>query len=130
VLVVEDETGISAYLAMVLDLSGYEVVCRESALGLATLLRRWPPDAIVLDLGLPYRSGATVLADFKADPMTATIPVIVLSAAPDSLTRERAAQAAAVLAKPVKMKTLLDAVRAALAPTGATPAGPDGDGRS
>jgi CheY-like chemotaxis protein len=54
----------------------------------------------------------TVLADFKADPATATIPVVVLTGAPDSLTREGAAQAAAVLTKPVGMQTLLDTVRA------------------
>jgi DNA-binding response OmpR family regulator len=123
VLVVEDEAGISTYLATVLGLAGYEVVCRESALGVGTVLRGWRPDAIVLELGPPYRSGAAVLADFKADPATATIPVVVLTAAPDSLPRERVAQAAAVLGKPVRMTTLLGAVRAALAaaPPGAPP---------
>src|SRR5687768_11080746 len=79
VLVIEDEEGISAYLAMVLDLGGYDVVCCESALGLATLLRSWRPDVVLLDLGLPYRSGATVLADLKTDPATATIPVVVFT---------------------------------------------------
>ena len=113
VLVIEDEASISAYLATVLDGGGYDVVCRESALGLATLLRGWRPDVILLDLGLPYRSGVSMLADFKADPATAMIPIIVLTGAPDSLTPERASQAAAVLAKPVGMQALLDAVRAA-----------------
>jgi two-component system KDP operon response regulator KdpE len=88
-------------------------VCRESALGLSTLLQQWCPDVILLDLGLPYRSGGSLLGELKEDPATAIIPVVVISGAPDSLTRERAAQATAVLTKPVPMQTLLATIRVA-----------------
>ena len=33
---------------------------------------RLRPDAVLLDLGLPYRSGATVLQEIKLDPQTRT----------------------------------------------------------
>jgi CheY-like chemotaxis protein len=66
-----------------------------------------------LDLGLPYRSGAALLADLKAHPATAVIPVIVVSAYTDALPRERAALAAAVIAKPFAPATLLAALHAA-----------------
>jgi CheY-like chemotaxis protein len=66
--------------AFVLGEDGFAVERRDSALGLATLLRRWRPDVVLLDLGLPYRSGAAVLADLKSDPATAAIPVVVVSA--------------------------------------------------
>jgi DNA-binding response OmpR family regulator len=112
VLVLEDDAGISELWTIVLEGEGYQVVCRESALGLTTLLQRWCPDVILLDLGLPYRSGGSMLGELKEDPKTAAIPVVVISGAPESLTRERAAQAAAVLTKPVPMQTLLATIRA------------------
>jgi CheY-like chemotaxis protein len=37
------------------------------------------PDLILLDLNLPRKSGAEVLAEIKGDPNLATIPVVVLT---------------------------------------------------
>jgi DNA-binding response OmpR family regulator len=122
VLVVEDDAGISALWTLLLEGDGYQVVCRDSAFGLAALLRRWRPDVVLLDLGLPYRCGAAVLADLKGHPATAAIPVVVVSGAPEALPRARAALAAAVLTKPIPMQTLLAKVRAAL--RGGEPPGP------
>lgn len=113
ILVLEDDAIISGLWTAVLEVDGYQVVCRESALGLTTLLQQWRPDVILLDLGLPYRSGGSLLGELKEDPATATIPVVVISGAPDSLTRERAAQASAVLTKPVPIQTLLATIRSA-----------------
>ena len=114
VLVVEDETGIGALWTLLLEGAGYQVVCQESAFGLAALLRRWRPDVVLLDLGLPYRCGGAGLADLKGDSATAAIPVVVVSGAPEALPRARAALAAAVLTKPIPMRTLLAQVHAAL----------------
>jgi CheY-like chemotaxis protein len=113
VLVLEDDAGISALWTLLLEGEGYQVVCRESAAGLAALLRRWRPDVLLLDLGLPDRSGGAVLADLKADPTTAALPVVVVSGTPEALPRALAARAAAVLTKPIPMQTLLAHVRAA-----------------
>jgi CheY-like chemotaxis protein len=98
--------------------AGYAVRRCESALGLHALLRRWRPDVVLLDLGLPFRSGGALLAELKADPATAGIPVVVVSAAPEALGPAHAALAAAVLAKPVGLARLLATVRAAHAPGG------------
>jgi CheY-like chemotaxis protein len=37
------------------------------------------PDLVLLDLNLPRKSGAEVLADIKGDPELSTIPVVVLT---------------------------------------------------
>jgi CheY-like chemotaxis protein len=37
------------------------------------------PDLVLLDLNLPRKSGAEVLAEIKGDPKLATIPVVVLT---------------------------------------------------
>jgi DNA-binding response OmpR family regulator len=113
VLVIEDDPHIKDLLSDVLAGDGFAVTSADSVLGAATLIRRLRPCAIVLDLGLPYRSGASLLADLKADPETARIPVIVVSALPETLTPERRALATAVLAKPISIRDLLRAVHAA-----------------
>ncbi len=116
VLVIEDDPHITDLLSDVLAGDGYTVTSADSVLGASTLIRRFRPCAIVLDLGLPYRSGASLLSDLKADPETAQIPVIVVSALPETLTAERRALAARVLAKPISIRDLLRAVHDACPP--------------
>ena len=113
VLVIEDDAGVRRLLATTLELGGYAVAASDSALGAMALARRLRPAAIVLDLGLPYRSGTSLLADLKADPTTAPIPVVVVSALADTLTDARRALAAAVLPKPFSPLDLLATVQAA-----------------
>jgi DNA-binding response OmpR family regulator len=114
-LIVEDDAGIAELWALVLAEAGFAVRLQGAALGVAALLRAWRPDVVLLDLGLPYRSGASLLAELKADPATAAIPVVVVSAAPDTLHAEYRRRVAAVLRKPVGLQALRAAVHTALA---------------
>jgi CheY-like chemotaxis protein len=61
------------------------------------------PDLVLLDLNLPRKSGAEVLAEIKGDPRLATIPVIVLttSEAEEDVLRSYEAHANAYITKPV-----------------------------
>jgi CheY-like chemotaxis protein len=113
-VVVEDDEQIAELWVTILEAVGYAVAWRDSGLGLVGLLRDWRPDVVLLDPGLPYRSGAAVLADLKADLQTAAIPVVVLSGAAEALPPARAAQAAAVLAKPVGPRHLCEVLAAAV----------------
>ena len=112
VLVIEDDPRLTILLTMVLSGGGYAVAPLDSALGAVALARGLRPAAIVLDLGLPYRSGASLLAELKADPDTAHIPVIVVSALAETLPEDRRALAAAVLPKPFSPRELLDVLGA------------------
>lgn len=73
------------------------------------LAREHHPDLIVLDLHLPDIQGDEVLAQLRADPRTAAIPVVMCSA--DATERRRkqliAAGAHAYLTKPVKVQRFL-----------------------
>ena len=108
-------------MSSVLEGEGYAVTAIDAALGAAALIRHLRPHAIVLDVGLPYRSGASLLAEsgasllaeLKADPRTAPIPVVVVTGLPEAVTAGRLAPANAVIAKPFELHVLLDAVRAA-----------------
>lgn len=114
VLVVDDAPGFQEFLAVLLTGEGYDVTATDSAIGVRALVGSVQPHAILLDLGLPYRSGASLLVELKADPRTAPIPVIVVSGMPDALAGPRWALAAGVLRKPFEVQALLEALRRAL----------------
>jgi CheY-like chemotaxis protein len=61
------------------------------------------PDLVLLDLNLPRKSGAEVLAEIKGDPELSMIPVIVLttSEAEEDVMRSYKMHANAYIAKPV-----------------------------
>ena len=80
VLLAEDHPTMREAVRMVLAGEGYEVV--EAADGAAALAQigRETPDVVVLDLHMPVLDGAEVLTALRADPVTAAIPVIVVTA--------------------------------------------------
>lgn len=69
---------------------------------------RCRPAVVLLDLHLPDIHGEEVLAHLLADPTTASIPVVVLSAdaSPGQIDRLLAAGAEAYLAKPFDIREL------------------------
>ena len=116
VLVIEDDRDVRVLLTEILTEAGYAVTATESAIGAMALARDLEPCVILLDLGLPYRSGASLLAELKADAATADIPVIVVSAMPQVLTAQRRALAADIIEKPFDVQDLVDRVRARCRP--------------
>jgi DNA-binding response OmpR family regulator len=115
ILIVDDDPACRALLDAIFDLHGFQVTHTDSVLGASELIARVRPTVILLDLALPYRSGASWLAQLKADPHTAEIPVVILSALPDVLPRERRALAQAVIQKPFRAATLVETVQAVCA---------------
>jgi len=82
------------------------------------LAREYRPDIILLDLHLPDMLGTEVFERLQADPATAAIPVVVVSAdaTPTQVERLRAAGVADYLTKPIdvhKLLTVVDAVATA-----------------
>jgi CheY-like chemotaxis protein len=73
------------------------------------------PDAILLDILMPDFDGWAVLEALQRDPVTAPIPVVILSII-DEKKRALEAGAAGVVAKPVDRAELLRAVNDACDP--------------
>jgi two-component system, OmpR family, KDP operon response regulator KdpE len=123
VLVVEDESGLRRALAINLKARGYDVdVAGDGAAALAAASRR-PPDAVVLDLGLPDVDGNEVIAGLRG---WSSAPIIVLSARAEQHDKVLALDAGAddYVTKPFGMDELLARLRAALrrvAPPGESP---------
>jgi two-component system, chemotaxis family, response regulator Rcp1 len=72
------------------------------------------PDLVLLDLNLPRKDGREVLAEMKADPALAPIPVVVLTTSADEADILRAYQlhANCYITKPVRLQEFLDVVKA------------------
>jgi two-component system, OmpR family, alkaline phosphatase synthesis response regulator PhoP len=113
ILIVEDDAGCRTLLDTIFRVNGFVVTSTDSVLGATELIERFQPNVILLDLGLPYRSGASWLAQLKADTGTAHIPVVVLTAVPESLPQSRRQLAHDVIAKPFRGQPLVETVRAA-----------------
>jgi CheY-like chemotaxis protein len=105
VLVVDDESNMRLVIRMILEGAGYEVV--EAAHGAAALLwvKSSPVDLVVTDLMMPVMGGRELVERLRADPETASIPIVVVSASSSSV----ATTADVVLAKPFEPFALLEA---------------------
>ena len=71
------------------------------------------PGLILLDINLPRRSGLEVLAELKADPELALIPVVMLttSQAEEDILRSYRLHANAYVSKPVDFEQFMAAIR-------------------
>jgi len=72
------------------------------------------PGLILLDLNLPGRSGLEILAEIKAEPDLAAIPVVILSSsrAPDDVARAYSLHASAYITKPIDLEHYLEMIHA------------------
>lgn len=113
ILVIDDEPQIHRFLGPALDAAGYEPIRADDATtGLREIARK-PPDAVVLDLGLPDMDGKEALAKARA---FYDGPVIILSARDRETEKIDALDAGAddYVEKPFGVGELLARLRVAL----------------
>jgi CheY-like chemotaxis protein len=79
VLVVDDDPAITAFLRLALEDAGYGVLTAVDGAALQ-LAQEQQPDVILLDLLMPDMDGIEVSQRLRANPATAHIPIIAMSA--------------------------------------------------
>jgi CheY-like chemotaxis protein len=103
ILIIDDEEDIRAVAALSLEtVAGWEVLVASSgAQGLARAIEH-QPDAILLDVMMPGMDGPTTFRELRQNPVTAHIPVLLLTAKVQSSDQRRFADLGveAVLFKP------------------------------
>ena len=112
VLVVEDESALSAQLANALTEAGYVVDCAADGERADFLGQTEAYDAVVLDLGLPKVDGLTVLRRWR--DARVSVPVLVLTARASWHEKVRSIDSGAddYVAKPFRMEEVLARLRA------------------
>ena len=123
ILAVDDEPPILRTLAANLRARGYDVDLAADGEHALELAARHPPDAVVLDLGLPGISGLDVIRGLRGWTDT---PIIILSAREAQADKVAALDAGAddYVTKPFGMDELLARLRAALRRGTASPQDP------
>lgn len=114
ILVVDDETAVRSNLVRMLRLEGFEVIeASEGRSGLELALRELP-DLVISDVLMPVMNGHQLLEALRANVLTATIPVVFLTALTDRLDRRQGMNLGAddYLGKPFTRDDVLDAVNA------------------
>ncbi len=87
ILLVDDSASARALLGVRLRENGLEVVEVASAAEAAEMALGSPPDAVVTDLWMPGISGLQLCRLLRAEPATAHVPVVLLTASDDRRSR-------------------------------------------
>ena len=117
VLVVDDEPQILRALRINLRVRAYDVHVAATGAEALEVAGRYPPDLVILDLGLPDLDGVEVIQGLRG---WTKAPIIVLSGRADSVDKVEALDAGAddYITKPFGVEELLARMRAAVRRTG------------
>ena len=116
VLVVDDIAANLRLLQVKLLNEYYQVAVAASGPEALSIAARWMPDVVLLDVMMPGMDGFEVCRRLKAQPLTAHVPVVMVTALTDQAERVRALDAGAddFLSKPVDDAMLFARLRALL----------------
>jgi two-component system OmpR family response regulator len=117
ILIVDDEHFATHVLGRLLRRHGYIAAEVNDSTKALQVARRFRPDAALLDLHMPWKNGYEVAADFSADKLLCTVPIIFITA--DALTQKQSTKSAPVLVKPFSIEDLLACVKEGVASKGA-----------
>jgi two-component system, OmpR family, alkaline phosphatase synthesis response regulator PhoP len=116
ILIVEDDVDIAALLAHALKKAGFHVETRFTGADIVGSVQRDAPDLLLLDLMLPGMDGRDICRALRADPKTAAIPIIMLTARADEDERIGGLELGAddYITKPFSPKEVVARIRALL----------------
>jgi phosphate regulon transcriptional regulator PhoB len=116
VLIVEDEPDIRELVVHHLKREGYQVSVAASGEEALRQVQASPPDLVLLDLMMPAMNGLEVCRRLRQDPLTASLPIVMLTAKGDEVDRVLGLELGAddYVVKPFSPKELLARVRAVL----------------
>ena len=80
ILIVDDQSDLAGLMADVLSDAGYQTRVAENGRVALHEVQADPPDLLLLDAQMPEMDGFELASMLKTDPMTAAIPIIMVSA--------------------------------------------------
>lgn len=106
ILIVEDNPVNLELAKDILENHGFDVLSAVNGLEALQTVQNLLPDLILMDLQLPGMSGLTVIETLKADPATAHIPVVAVTAFAMSTDENRARAAGCIgfITKPINTR--------------------------
>jgi len=113
ILIVDDDERNRKLLDVFMRADGYRTIIAANGRDALAMVSKTPPDLVLLDMMMPGMDGFEVARVIKADALTRSIPVIVVSSLDDIASRQRMLSVGAneVLVKPVDRWVLSELVR-------------------
>ena len=113
ILVVDDEHYMRRLMQHHLVRAGYDMVTARNGREAVETAAREKPDLIIMDVMMAEMDGLSALKELKQSDATRGIPIIMLTASANSVTREQseASGAAAFFTKPFSPTQLLAEIR-------------------
>jgi CheY-like chemotaxis protein len=110
VLIVDDEASIVEALAEILSWEGFSVLTACNGEVALEELAKTPADVVLMDVMMPVMGGVETVQALRANPRTAAIPVVIMTAGPvpDGIDGSLAVR------KPFELAALLRVIRRAL----------------
>lgn len=111
VLLVDDELSSAEVLGLILAGEGYHVTLAADGQQALDRLEEAAPDLLVTDFMMPGMNGAHLVAALRKDPRYATLPVLMISGAPEAAIRSYQVAYQAFLRKPFGLEQFLAVLR-------------------
>lgn len=114
VLVADDNEEIRKILRISLERAGYQVFEAANGVEAAQIVVDWSPDLVVLDMVMPHVSGLELLQRWRSERVEISVIVLTGFGDEDSVGDALAAGADDHIAKPVRLRELVERVNAVL----------------
>jgi len=121
IVIVEDNERNRKLLRTILEFRGYEVHECDDGEPSLELVRAKRPVLVLMDIALPRMDGITALERLRADPETAGVPVVAVTASVTTSERARVEAAGfnAYISKPIDIASFGDMIDSLLGRAGA-----------
>ncbi|RPI47190.1 MAG: response regulator [Betaproteobacteria bacterium] len=116
ILIVEDNEKNMKLVRDVLQVKGYETLEAATAEEGVRIARERLPNLVLMDIQLPGMSGIDAIRMLRADPSTAAIRVVAITASVMQQDRQQIMSAGfdGFIEKPINLRTFLDTVQRAM----------------
>jgi len=116
ILVIDDDLNLLQMVRLMLERVGHEVETSHKGIEGIERATRNPPDLAIIDIMMPGLNGYDVVRRLREHPVTARVPILILTARSQLMDKQTAldAGANAFLSKPVSAQQLIERVEAVL----------------
>jgi two-component system cell cycle response regulator DivK len=113
-LLVEDAPFLRYAFGRLLRMHGFDVMEANDGREALDCVDEFRPQLVVTDLAMPVMDGVELIQRLRANPVTADLPVVAITADSSGQAEMKAREAGAVdfVTKPIDLPTLLDRLHA------------------